>query len=71
MPSLDHFSRWAERKGKVVRWGNIIGGHIGQQFEEEFESEEQAQERERQAVNCEAITEEREPGAVRREKLSR
>lgn len=59
-------SRWAERNGKVVRWGNIIGGFCGQEFEETFETEKEAIERERQAINCEAIGDKRQPIATHR-----
>ena len=58
--------RWAERKGKIVRWGNVVGPYRGQEFEEEFGTEEEAKERERQAVACEPIGNESEPVAVRR-----
>ncbi len=63
-------NRWAERKGNIVRWGNVIGSYCGQEFEEEFNSEEEAIERERQAKACEAIGAEREPVAIRRTQLN-
>ena len=59
-------NRWAERKGKIVRWGNVIGPWRGQEFEEEFETEEEAIERERQAKACEPIGNPK-PKAIRRE----
>ena len=67
---LEHkLRRWAERDGKTVKWGNIVGPYRGQEFEEEFGTEEEAIERQRQAVACEAIGDGREPVAVRRIKI--
>ena len=48
-------NRWAERKGRTVKWGNVVMGMCGQQFEETFASVEEAKERERQALACEPI----------------
>ena len=62
-------TRWAERKGKIVRWGNIIGMWRGQEFEETFATEEEAIERERQALACEGIGDERLPIPVERKEL--
>jgi hypothetical protein len=58
--------RWAERDGKIVKWGNVVGPYRGQEFEEEFGTEEEAKERQRQAVACEPIGDDREPVARRR-----
>ena len=59
-------TRWAERDGATVRWGNVIGGHIGQTFRETFTTEADAQERERQATAGEAIGPDRQPVALDR-----
>lgn len=61
--------RWADRKGCVVQWGNIVGAYRGQEFEEEFATEIDAEERERQAKAGEAISADREPVAVCRRRL--
>lgn len=66
---LDRFQRYAERRGKTVEWGNIIGPYIGQQFRETFATEEEAEERKRQALALEPIGSNRPPIAVSREKL--
>ena len=47
--------RYADRKGKTVHWGNIIGGFCGQEFIEEFATESQAKTREKQAKSGQAI----------------
>lgn len=62
-------TRWAERKGLTVRWGNVIGGYCGQSFEETFATEKEARERERQALACEPIGDERPPIAQKRRKV--
>ena len=62
-------SRWAERKGNTVEWGNIIGGYIGQTFRETFNTEAEAIEREKQALACEPIGEDRQPIAIERVRL--
>jgi len=61
--------RWAERTGKTVCWGNIVGPWLGQEFEELFRTEEEAKERERQALAGEPIGKTREPIAVRRKTI--
>ena len=58
--------RWADRKGNIVEWGNIVGPYLGQSFREEFSNEEEAKERERQAKACESICDTREPIALKR-----
>lgn len=58
--------RWAERKGCLVRWGNIVGPFCGQEFTETFATEAEAQERERQALALEAIPDDRAPVALTR-----
>ena len=60
------FVRWADRDGKTVRWGNLIGCYRGQEFEETFSTEAEAVERERQANACEAISDKREPTPIKR-----
>jgi len=60
------FSRWADRNGVVVRWGNVVGPYSGQAFEETFSTEEEAAERKRQALALEAIGQDRPPIAIRR-----
>ena len=62
-------TRWAERKGTVVEYGNIVGPYLGQQFREEFATEADAIERERQAKACEPITDDRMPVPLKRERL--
>lgn len=61
--------RWADRKGCVVRWGNLVGPYRGQEFEEEFRTEEEAMQRERQALACEPIPDDKEPIPIRRVNL--
>ena len=56
--------RWAERTGCTVKWGNIIGSYVGQEFCEVFKTEADAITRERQALACEPIGKDREPVAV-------
>jgi hypothetical protein len=69
------FSRWAEREGPVVKWGNTVISQVGvfhgQSFRETFATEAEAIERERQALANEAIGEGRAPVAVSREVLKR
>lgn len=60
------FKRWAEIDGATVRWGNVIGGFIGQTFCETFATAEDAIERRRQALALEPIGKEREPVALTR-----
>ena len=60
-------NRWAQRNGCVVKWGNVVGPYIGQEFTEHFATEAEAKERERQALALEPIGDKREPVAVRRE----
>jgi len=59
-------ARWAERKGKIVKWGNMVGPYRGQEFEETFKTNKQAIERERQAKACEAIGDKRVPIPLKR-----
>ena len=59
--------RYADRDGRKVHWGNIVGHFLGQEFREEFATEEEAKERERQAMALEAIGDKREPIALKRE----
>lgn len=66
---LGTLRRWAERKGTILRWGNVIGTYAGQEFEETFRTVAQAKERERQALAGEAIGPVREPVALRRRDL--
>jgi len=61
--------RWAQRKGKVVEWGNVVGIYRGQEFRETFKTEKQAIEREVQAKGEEAIGEDRKPVALKRERI--
>lgn len=61
--------RWANRKGTTVEWGNVIGGYNGQSFRETFATEDEAIERERQAIACESIPNDREPIATERADL--
>lgn len=66
IPLGPQLRRWAERNGKVVRWGNVIGPFLGQEFEEVFATVAQAKKRERQALACEEIGADRAPVALRR-----
>lgn len=66
MSTMAKLARWADRKGKIVKWGNMVGPYCGQEFEEEFATESQAKERERQVLACEAIGDDREPVAIKR-----
>lgn len=36
-------SRWVEQDGNVVRWGNVIGGRVGQEGVFRFTSEDDAE----------------------------
>ncbi len=69
MQSLFQFNRWAERKGRTVKWGNLVGPYRGQEFRETFKTEAQAKERERQAIAKEAISKDRKPIPLRRKQL--
>lgn len=57
-------TRWAERAGRVVRWGNLIGSHRGQEYRETFRTVQEARERERQALANEPISRDRPPIAL-------
>jgi hypothetical protein len=61
--------RWAERKGCTVEWGNMVGSYLGQSFRETFQTEAEAVERERQALACEDIGDDRVPVPLRRDCL--
>jgi len=65
------FRRWAERNGKTVKWGNVIGPYCGQEFTETFTTEKEAKERERQALALEAIGDEKKPIALCRKEEGR
>lgn len=62
-------TRWAERAGRTVEWGNVIGSMRGQSFRETFATEAQAIERVRQALDSEAIDGDRAPVATTREDI--
>ena len=62
-------TRYADRKGCMVHWGNIIGGFLGQEFKETFKTEAEAIERERQALANEIIEIGRYPRAIKTDKI--
>ena len=62
-------TRWADREGKTVKWGNMVMGFRGQEFRETFATEEEAIERERQVKAVEAIGDDRIPVAIERIQL--
>ena len=68
MPERE-LTRWADRTGKTVKWGNNVMGFRGQEFSETFATEEEAIERERQAKAGEAIGDNRKPIALKRIQL--
>ena len=67
--SMFQLKRWADRKGRTVKWGNIVGPYIGQEFEEKFSTTAEAKERERQVNALEPIGDTREPVPISRKRL--
>ena len=69
LKAMTTLRRWAKRDGCTVEWGNVVGGHRGQEFRETFAVKREAIEREKQANAGEAIREDRKPIAIKREQL--